>query len=91
MGEGADVDDCIEATIQYLKADQNRLSRHVYNLAGISFTAGDFCRDVQRLIPGMTLDFEPDFRQQIAKSWPASLDDSDSFKDWDWKYDISTY
>ena len=57
------VDDCIEATIQYLKADQNRLSRHVYNLAGISFTAGDFCRDVQRLIPGMTLDFEPDFRQ----------------------------
>lgn len=57
------IDDCIDATIQYLKADQNRLSRPVYNLAGISFTAGDFCRDVQRLIPGMTLDFEADFRQ----------------------------
>ena len=40
------IDDCIDATIQYLKADKARLTRPVYNLAGISFSAGDFCRDV---------------------------------------------
>jgi len=38
----------------------------------------------------MTLDFEPDFRQKIADSWPASINDEDSLRDWDWKYDIST-
>ena len=57
------IDDCIDATIKFLKADQIRLIRSNYNLAGISLVAGDFCRDVQRLIPGSTLDFEPDFRQ----------------------------
>ena len=39
----------------------------------------------------MTLDFEPDFRQKIANQWPASINDEDSFTDWDWKYDISTF
>lgn len=38
----------------------------------------------------MTLDFEPDFRQKIADSWPASINDEDSLRDWDWKYDITT-
>ena len=36
------IDDCIEATIKFLKADPNRLKRSVYNLAGISFTPEDF-------------------------------------------------
>ena len=72
------VDDCIAATVRYLKADAARLSRHVYNLAGISFTAGDFCSDVQRLIPDLKVDYVPDFRQQIAESWPGSIDDTDS-------------
>jgi len=84
------VDDCIEATVRFLKADKKRLTRTCYNLGGISFAAGDFCRDVQKLIPGATLDFKPDFRQQIADSWPQSLADPSSKADWDWSYDIST-
>ena len=40
------IDDTIEATIKYLKADRARLQRSCYNLAGISLVAGDFCRDV---------------------------------------------
>lgn len=32
------IDDCIDATIKFLKADKDRLTRSVYNLAGISFT-----------------------------------------------------
>jgi len=60
-------------------------------LAGISFTAGDFCADVQRLIPSLEVEFVPDFRQQIAESWPSSLDDSDCLNDWDWSYDVSTF
>lgn len=37
----------------------------------------------------MTLDFEPDFRQKIAETWPNSLDDELSLRDWDWKYDVT--
>ena len=40
------IDDCIDATVKFLKADRARLERTVYNLAGISFTPGVFCRDV---------------------------------------------
>lgn len=84
------IDDCITATVKFLKADSSRLQNTVYNLAGISFTAGEFCGAVQQIIPGLKVDFEPDFRQQIAESWPNSLDDTESYRDWDWKYDIST-
>lgn len=83
------IDDCIDATVKYLKADRHRLTSHCYNLAGISVQAGEFCREVQKIIPGMTLEFEPDFRQKIAETWPNSLDDELSLRDWDWKYDVT--
>ena len=85
------IDDCVKATVQYLKADPARLQSHVYNLAGISASAGEFCAAVQQLIPELVVEFEPDFRQPIAASWPNSLDDKESKRDWDWSYDISTY
>ena len=56
------IDDCIKATVLYLKADPNSLTRHVYNLAGISFTPEEFATEVQRLIPGTEIEFEPDYR-----------------------------
>ena len=40
------IDDCIKATVLYSKADPNSLTRHVYNLAGISFTPEEFAREV---------------------------------------------
>ena len=51
---------------------------------------GEFCREVQALIPGATLDFEPDFRQKIAEQWPRSLAEPSSASDWDWTYEVST-
>jgi len=46
------IDDCIDATVRFLKADPNRLRRNVYNLAGISFTPEELAIEVERLIPG---------------------------------------
>ena len=40
------IDDCIDATVKYLKADPNKLENHVYNLAGISFTPEQLCKEV---------------------------------------------
>jgi len=44
---------------------------------------------VPRCIPDFKIEYTPDFRQAIAETWPRSLDDSDSFNDWGWKYDIT--
>ena len=85
------IDDCIDATVQYLKADPNKLGKHVYNLAGISFTPEEMCREVQRLIPGTVIEFEPDYRQDIANQWPKSIDDSLSRIHWNWEYNLTTY
>ena len=84
------IDDCIDATIKFLKADKERLTRTCYNLAGISFTPEELSEAVQTLIPGTKIEYEPDYRQNIANSWPRSIDDRESRADWDWSYDIST-
>lgn len=41
------------------------------------------------MIPGFKVQYEPDFRQKIADSWPKSIDDKDSFNDWGLSYKIS--
>ena len=46
------IDDCINATIQYLKADQQNLKRNVYNVAGVSFNPEQLANEVEKLIPG---------------------------------------
>lgn len=83
------IDDCIDATIKFLKADFNKLKRKTYNLAGISVAPKEYTIAVQKLLPGSTVDFKPDFRQAIAESWPQSINDSESLRDWNWSYDIS--
>lgn len=44
---------------------------------------------MKKLIPDLEVTYEPDFRLAIAESWPNSLDDSESKKDWDWEYKIT--
>lgn len=53
------VDDCIKATMQYLRADKTDLQRTVYNLAGISFTPEEMATEVMKLIPGCEVDYNP--------------------------------
>jgi hypothetical protein len=72
-----------------LKADNKRLTRRTYNLAGISINPEQFFTSIKKVIPDFTISYEPDFRLQIAESWPNSIDDKESKQDWDWEYKIS--
>lgn len=85
------IDDCVNATMMLLRADAKNLTRCTYNLAGISFTPKELADAIKKLIPGARIDFEPDFRQKIAETWPRSLDDSHSQKDWGWSYNITPF
>lgn len=78
--------DAIRATLELMEAPANRLSvRTSYNLAGMSFTPAEVAASIRKLMPGFKITYKPDFRQAIADSWPASIDDSAARHDWGWK------
>jgi nucleoside-diphosphate-sugar epimerase len=81
------MDDAIDATIQIMDAPANQLSiRSSYNLAAMSFTPKDIADEIQKHKKDFIISYNPDFRQQIADSWPKSIDDSYARKDWKWKH-----
>ena len=85
------MDDAIRATLELMAADPSRITiRTSYNVSAVSFTAGELAAAVAERVDGFTCDFEPDFRQAIADSWPDSMDDSVARRDWGWKpeYDL---
>jgi nucleoside-diphosphate-sugar epimerase len=80
--------DAIESTIKLMEADADKLTiRSSYNLGGISFNPAEIAAEVKKHIPDFKMTYKPDFRQKIAESWPASIDDSVARKDWDCKYE----
>lgn len=84
--------DAIRATIDLMETDTANVKiRSSYNLSGISFNPKEIAEEIKKRIPNFTITYKPDFRQQIAESWPASIDDSEARKDWGWKheYDLS--
>nr|5Z76_A Chain A, Artificial L-threonine 3-dehydrogenase [synthetic construct]5Z76_B Chain B, Artificial L-threonine 3-dehydrogenase [synthetic construct]5Z76_C Chain C, Artificial L-threonine 3-dehydrogenase [synthetic construct]5Z76_D Chain D, Artificial L-threonine 3-dehydrogenase [synthetic construct] len=80
------MDDAIRATIELMEAPAEQIKiRSSYNLAGMSFTPKEIAAEIKKHIPDFKISYEPDFRQAIADSWPASIDDSVARKDWGWK------
>jgi nucleoside-diphosphate-sugar epimerase len=81
------MDDAINATVQLMQADEKRLTiRSSYNLSAISFTPKEIASSIKQHIKDFTITYNPDFRQQIADSWPKSINDSQAQNDWDWSY-----
>ncbi|WP_025763115.1 NAD-dependent epimerase/dehydratase family protein [Dyadobacter tibetensis] len=85
------MDDAIQATVNLMEADAGRLTvRNSYNLAAMSFSPKEITRNIQEYIPDFKVSYQPDFRQEIANSWPDNLDDSPARTDWGWRasYDL---
>ena len=86
------MDDAIRATIEIMDAPPENIKiRSAYNLAAMSFTPKEIALEIQKHLPDFSITYAPDFRQKIADSWPASIDDSFARKDWNWqqKYDLA--
>ena len=83
------MDDAIKATIGIMQAPSEKIKiRSSYNLAAMSFTPKQIGEEIQKHYTNFELSYEPDFRQKIADSWPASIDDSSAREDWGWKNDF---
>jgi nucleoside-diphosphate-sugar epimerase len=85
--------DCIKGTIDLMEADFEQLQHHAdFNLASMSFSAGELAAEIKKHIPGFECQYQPDSRQSIADSWPCSMDDSAARTEWHWQpaYDLAS-
>ena len=83
--------DAIKATIDLMEAERSRLTIHSsYNLGGFSTTPEEMAEKIKKHIPEFTISYQPDFRQEIAESWPKSVDDTIARMDWGYEtqYDL---
>ncbi|MDH7484652.1 MAG: NAD-dependent epimerase/dehydratase family protein [Anaerolineae bacterium] len=84
--------DCLKAAMDLMEADFAQLRHHAdYNVAAMSFSAGELAAEIQKHIPDFVCEYRPDFRQAIADSWPRSIDDSAARQEWGWQpaYDLA--
>jgi nucleoside-diphosphate-sugar epimerase len=78
--------DAIRATLELMDAPVEKISiRTSYNISGMSFSPKEIGAEIAKHVPGFTMQYQPDYRQAIADSWPQSIDDSVAAKDWGWK------
>jgi nucleoside-diphosphate-sugar epimerase len=84
--------DAIKATVDIMHAPpENVKIRSSYNLAGFSFSPKEIAAEIKKHIPNFEITYKSDFRQNIADSWPKSIDDLSASQDWGWKpdYDLN--
>ncbi len=85
--------DALNAIIQLMEADSDKLvHRNAFNISSISAAPEDFAKEIQKHIPEFELNYDVDpIRQQIAESWPDSIDSSNAAEEWGFKaeYDIA--
>lgn len=80
--------DAIRATLDLMAADSSKIKiRSSYNLSGISFNPKELTAEIKKHLSHFQIAYQPDFRQQIANSWPESLDDQEARKEWGWKHE----
>jgi nucleoside-diphosphate-sugar epimerase len=86
--------DALNATIQLMEADPTRLKHHnSFNISAMSLDPEMIAAEIRKHIPGFKLDYKiEEAKQQIADTWPNSMDDSCARQEWDWKpeWDLAT-
>ena len=79
------MDDAIRATLGLMESDSETIKvRSSYNLSAMSFTPDEIADSIRKHIPEFKISYAPDFRQNIADSWPKSIDDTQAQNDWGW-------
>ncbi|MEH6705524.1 NAD-dependent epimerase/dehydratase family protein [Galbibacter orientalis] len=84
--------DAIKATLDLMQAPKEDISiRSSYNVSAVSFSPKEIYSELLKYYPDFKIKYNPDFRQEIAASWPDSIDDTRARLDWDWQhnYDMS--
>jgi len=77
--------DAIKATIDIMQVPAEEIKiRSSYNISAMSFDPAQIANEIKKHIPEFSISYKPDFRQAIADNWPASINDTEARKDWNW-------
>src|SRR5688572_21496196 len=83
------MDDAVKATLDLMEAPAEKvIIRSSYNIGAMSFCPAQVASTIKKHIHDFTITYKPDFRQDIANSWPKSIDDSAARQDWGWKHNF---
>ncbi|MBL6611200.1 MAG: NAD-dependent epimerase/dehydratase family protein [Flavobacteriaceae bacterium] len=83
--------DAIKATLAIMDAPKESITiRTSYNLGGFKTSPELMARSIRRFIPDFEINYSIDFRQDIADSWPQSINDENAIMDWGFEseYDL---
>lgn len=83
--------DCLKAALDLLNAPIDKLTHHCdYNVGSMSFDVKSLAEEIRKYYPNFEIEYKPDYRQEIADSWPDDVDDSVARQDWGWQpeYDM---
>ncbi|MEM9998633.1 MAG: NAD-dependent epimerase/dehydratase family protein, partial [Bacteroidota bacterium] len=83
--------DALRGTLALMDAPADAITvRTSYNFTALSFSAADLAAAIRVYVPDFEVTYAPDFRQQIADTWPRSVDDALARTDWGWtpEYDL---
>ena len=78
--------DVLRACVELMEADPTKLvHRNSFNIASMSFTPEIIAAEIKRHIPDFVMDYDIDpVKEEIARSWPDSLDDTCAREEWGW-------
>jgi nucleoside-diphosphate-sugar epimerase len=80
------MEDAIRATCEIMEAPADEVKlRTCYNIAAMNFDPKGLAAEIKARIPDFEVSYNPDFRQDIAATWPKSIEDSPARNDWGWK------
>ncbi|MGB9630147.1 MAG: NAD-dependent epimerase/dehydratase family protein [Thermodesulfobacteriota bacterium] len=80
------IKDAIQSLYSLYKADNEKLKRRVYNIAGFSPTAKQLADAVKKQLPKANLEFKPDPKLvSIIQDWPKYFDETRANQEWGWK------
>src|SRR4030067_162236 len=80
------IKDCVDCLIGLYEADNAKLKRRVYCIAGFSPTAREICEAVKRALPNADIQFKPERElTELVRGWAKNLDETKGFEEWGWK------
>ncbi|MDQ0200038.1 L-threonine 3-dehydrogenase [Neobacillus ginsengisoli] len=85
--------DALNAIVDLMEADPAKLiHRNAFNVTAMSFDPEEIAAEIAKQIPGFNMSYDVDpVRQQIADSWPNSIDATAAKEEWGFKaeYDLA--
>jgi len=78
--------DAVKSTIMLMDVPKDRITVHSsYNIGAMSFTPEDLAHEIRKYLPSFEISYKPDFRREIARNWPASINDEYARTDFNWQ------